>query len=215
MSILTQEHLTQLFAGDAVDERAARWLEPLSRATDEWQIDTPARLAAFLAQVLHESNHCRTLTENLHYSAPRLRQVWPSRFPSDEIAESCAGNPEKLANKVYSGRLGNGDESSGDGWNYRGRGLIQLTGRSNYARCAAGLDADLLGSPEQLETPEGAARSAAWFWSEAKLNDLADAQADERDQAFLQITKRINGGTVGHEARVALWRKAQSVLGVD
>ena len=216
MSILKQEHLTQLFSGDGADERAARWLEPLSNATDEWQIDSPQRLAAFLAQVLHESNHCRNLSENLHYSAPRLRQVWPARFPTDEAAQACAGNPERLANKVYAGRLGNGDEASGDGWSYRGRGLIQLTGRSNYERCGEGLQVDLLGNPELLESPDGAARSAAWFWSQAKLNELADAETGEdADQAFVQITKRINGGTVGQEARVALWRKAKDVLGVD
>lgn len=216
MSILTQEHLQRLFEVPEAEAHVARWLEPLAKATDEWSIDTPHRLAAFLAQVLHESNQCRSLSENLHYSAQRLRQIWPARFPSDEVAAACAGNPEKLANKVYAGRLGNGNEDSGDGWNYRGRGLVQLTGRHNYERCAEGLKLDLLGHPELLEEPDGAARSAAWFWSEGKLNELADPQTGRNpDQAFVEITKRINGGTVGLEARLALWHKTKEVLGID
>jgi putative chitinase len=215
MSDLTLEQLKRILDVPNVEEHAARWLEPIKAASSEWAIDTEHRLAAFLAQVMHESNQFRALSENLHYSAERLRQIWPARFPTDEIAAECAGDPEKLANRVYADRLGNGDSVSGDGWRYRGRGLIQLTGRQNYERCAKALQLDLLAQPELLEQPEGAARSAAWFWAEAKLNELADPKPDtDPTEAFTQITKHINGGTVGLEARVALWRKAQEALGI-
>src|SRR5258706_10657065 len=118
-------------------------------------------MAAFLAQIVHESGNLQNLEENLRYSAKRLREVWPKRFPDGATAEAYAGNAEKLANRVYAGRLGNGDEASGDGWKYRGRGLIQLTGRSNYAACKAALDLDVVRSTDLLLEPPGPARSAA------------------------------------------------------
>lgn len=215
MANILLEQLKSLLDVPDADEHAARWLDPINRAMAEWSIDNPYRQAAFLAQTLHESGQFKQLSENLHYSAQRLPLVWPSHFRNNEEANECAGNPEKLANRVYANRLGNGDEASGHGWLYRGRGLIQVTGRENYERCAHALGIDLLTQPHLLEEPEAAARSAAWFWSEAKLNELADNKPG-RDaiQDFTTMTKRINGGTVGLQARIERWEKAKKVLGV-
>ncbi len=215
MADLTLEQLTSLLSLPNADEHAGRWLDPLNRAMAEWSIDTPYRQAAFLAQTLHESGQFQHVSENLHYSAPRLRQIWPARFPSDAEAQAYAGNPEKLANKIYAKRLGNSDEDSGDGWNYRGRGLIQLTGRENYERCAKELELDVLAQPDLLQEPEGAARSAAWFWAYHKLNEFADPKSDsDPTEDFAEITKRINGGTVGLHERIAFWDKARAALGI-
>ena len=189
------------------------WLGPLNDAFAEWGIDTPQRMAAFLAQVAHESRNLQNLEENLRYSAKRLREVWPKRFPDAATAEAYAGNPEKLANRVYAGRLGNGDEASGDGLRYRGRGLIQLTGRSNYAACRAALNLDVISSPDLLLEPAGAARSAAWFWSSRGLNQLADHEpGDDDEQDFTRITTIINGGKLGLSARLDIWERARETL---
>jgi putative chitinase len=213
MSAITQEQLAELLNTSAAQSRAALWIEPLNQAMTEWAINTVPRQAAFLAQVLHESGQFKSLVENLHYSALRLRQIWPQRFPTDTIAVQYASNPEKLANKIYAGRLGNGDEASGDGWKYRGRGLIQLTGRDNYQRCEKALKLDLLTHPELLQEPAGAARSAAWFWAEAKLNALADPKPNgDAHEDFVKICHRINGGSVGLQARIDCWEKTKRVL---
>ena len=189
------------------------WLGPLNDAFAEWEIDTPQRMAAFLAQIAHESRNLQNLEENLRYSAKRLREVWPKRFPDAATAEAYAGNPEKLANRVYAGRMGNGDEASGDGWKYRGRGLIQLTGRSNYAACKAALDLDVIRTPDLLLEPAGAARSAAWFWSSRGLNQLADHEpGDDDEQDFTRITTIINGGKLGLSARLDIWERARETL---
>lgn len=192
---------------------ADRWLEPLNAAMASWEINSPQRIAAFLAQIAHESAGLTRLEENLRYSAKRLCQVWPKRFPSLQVAAPYANNPEKLANRVYAGRLGNGDEASGDGWRYRGRGLIQLTGRSNYASCGKALDIDLDETPDVLAEPTTASLSAAWFWSSRGLNELADhAPGDDDERDFTRITVIINGGKVGLAERLALWRRAQEAL---
>jgi len=211
---MTSSRLTSLQLEEIVPGIDAQsWLGPLNDAFSEWEINTPQRMAAFLAQVAHESRNLQSLEENLRYSAKRLREVWPKRFPSDAIAEACAGNPEKLANRVYAGRLGNGDEASGDGWKYRGRGLIQLTGRSNYAACKAALGEDVLRYPDRLLDPATAARSAAWFWSSRGLNQLADHEpGDDDEQDFTRITTIINGGKVGLSARLDLWERAREAL---
>lgn len=216
MANISLEQLGNILDMPDATTHAARWLDPLNHAMSEQAIDNPYRQAAFLAQVLHESAQFKALSENLHYSSRRLREVWPARFRTDEEAQECAGNPEKLANRIYSNRLGNGDEDSGHGWLYRGRGLIQLTGRANYERCAQALDLDLLGQPDLLGEPDGAARSAAWFWSFAGLNELADSSPDrDATEGFTTITKRINGGTVGLQARIELWNRVKQVLGVQ
>jgi len=184
-----------------------KWLDLLNETFQKYDISTPARQAFFIGQCAHESNNFRVLEENLNYSAPRLMAVWPSRFPSLDVASQYANNPEKLANKIYSGRMGNGDEESGEGYAYRGRGLIQMTGKEAYANCGSGLGMDLVGNPNWLVDPKYAALSAGWFWNKKGLNSLADVQDYET------MTKRINGGLNGLDDRKAKIAKALSVLG--
>ena len=196
-------NITQLQALD-IDQK---WLEPLNAASAKYDISTPARQASFIGQCSHESGNFRILEENLHYSAAGLMRVWPSRFPNLEVANQFAGNAEKIANKVYAGRMGNGDEESGDGWKYHGRGLIQLTGKDNYANCGSGIGVDLVGDPDRLLDPQYAALSAGWVWNKKGLNDLADTGDYET------MTKRINGGTLGLDDRKAKIAKAREILG--
>jgi len=183
----------------------AKWLEPLNQTFQKYDISTPARQAYFIGQCAHESGNFRVLEENLHYSAAALMRVWSSRFPDMDTAEKYANNPEKIANKVYGGRMGNVED--GDGWKYHGRGLIQLTGKDNYANCGSGLGVDLIDNPDMLITPEYAALSAGWFWNRKQLNLLADSRDYET------MTKRINGGLLGLDDRKAKIAKALSVLG--
>lgn len=189
------------------------WTPHLNTAMERFEITTSGRMAAFLAQLAHESGQMKRLAENLSYMAHRLVQVWPARFPTLDKAMPYEHNPEKLANYVYAKRLGNGDETSGDGWRYRGRGLIQLTGRGNYLAAAQGIGQPLVEQPELLEQPEAASLSAAWFWKSHGLNELADDQNDDNDtEDFRTITKRINGCTFGLKERMDFWKKAQEVL---
>lgn len=185
------------------------WRMHLDNAMSEFSINTWPRAAAFLANVAHESGECRRIEENLSYSAERLRKVWPSRFPSIEAAEPFARNPERLANYVYAERMGNGDTATGDGWRYRGRGLIQITGRELYFRCGNILGLDLLAEPDLLLEPQNAARSAGWFWYTKKLNAVADAGGDVN---FRRIVEAINGGLTGLEDRMVYWERAQKAL---
>ncbi len=190
------------------------WVTALNNAMSRFDITGGQRMAAFLAQVAHESGQLARLSENLNYSAKRLMQVWPSRFPTLEKAQKYEKNPEKLANYVYAGRLGNGDEASGDGWRFRGRGLIQLTGRGNYRAAGQGIGLPLEEQSDLLGQPEAAALSAAWFWKSHGLNELADDRSNDNDnEDFKTITKRINGGTVGLQERIAFWKRAKTVLG--
>jgi len=197
---MTEQQLTQL----GID---TKWYQPLMDTFIKYNISTTQRQASFLGQCMHESNNFKTLEENLHYKAESLMKVWPSRFTTLEYAIQYANNPEKIANKVYAGRMGNGDEESGDGWKYHGRGLIQLTGKENYERCGSGLGVDFVGNPNWLLDPKYASLSAGWFWNKAGLNDLADAQE------YGQMTKRINGGTLGLDDRIAKITKAKQILG--
>ncbi|KQZ43316.1 glycoside hydrolase family 19 protein [Duganella sp. Root1480D1] len=215
MHDITAAQLLGILGKGAQQATADTWLVPLNRAMAEREINTGGRQAAFLAQLLHESGNLRVLSENLNYSAVRLPQVWPTRFPNQQAAQPYANNPERLANFVYAGRMGNGDMASGDGWRYRGRGLIQLTGRSNYKDCAAALSLDLLVQPELLAEAGPAARSAAWFWQSRGLNPMADgATGAAANSAFLRITRAINGGTVGLTERLSLWDRCREVLSV-
>jgi len=182
-----------------------KWFDPLLEAFARFEINTPLRQAAFVGQCQHESNNFKTLEENLHYSAEGLMRTWPSRFNEDNV-EQYAGNPEKIANKVYAGRMGNGDEESGEGWLYHGRGLIQLTGKDNYTLCGDALMLDLLRDPSILITPKGAALSAGWYWRKHGLNECAEAKQYEL------MTKRINGGNLGLEDRIAKIDTAVQVL---
>ena len=194
----------------------AKWLEAVRVTCREFEINTPQRVAGFLAQTSHESGGYTMLSENLNYKAATLAACWPNRFAvlgpdkkpvKDEkgkltptaVANSIAGKPELIANLVYSGRMGNGPAESGEGWLYRGRGLKQLTGKFNYEKCGAALGLDLVGNPDLLLEPMAAARSAGWFW---KANNLS-AFADVGD--IKGMTKKINGGLIGYEARQALY----------
>ena len=161
----------------------------------KYEITTVERVAAFLAQCGHESADFTVLKENLNYSAEGLHKVFPKRFPTLESAQPYNRNPEKIANKIYSDRMGNGPEASGEGYKFRGRGAIQLTGKENYSRFAASLGTDVTAAVTYCETLEGAIESACWFWNTNKLNALADA-AD-----IVTLTKRINGGTLGLDER--------------
>ena len=182
-----------------------KWEEPLQAAFDKYDINTPKRQAAFIGQCAHESANFKTLEENLNYRPETLIKVWPSRFPDLSTADKYAHNPQALANKVYAGRLGNNQEN--DGWNFHGRGLIQLTGRENYERCGSSLGVDLISNPNWLLDPKYAALSAGWFWNKKGLNELADQQEHG------MITKRINGGTLGLDDRLQKTTKALAALG--
>lgn len=163
----------------------------LNVAMSTYAINTPQRIAAFLAQLGHESGQLLHLHENLNYSAQGLLSTWPKRFDK-ELAEKVASNPEAIANIVYADRLGNGPQASDEGWKYRGRGYLQVTGKDNYRACGTALELDLLGQPELLEQPPGAAMSAGWFWSLNKLNDYADSGD------IANIGSIINRGSPGH-----------------
>ena len=206
---LTEQQLLRIFPNARLV--AGVFVAALQRAMDEREIDTPARRAAFLAQVGHESSQLTRLVENLNYSAQGLAATWPSRYlgadgQPNALAQRLARNPRAIANNAYASRNGNGDEASGDGWRYRGRGLLQITGRSNYRAAGTGLGQPLEQEPELLEQPEWAAISAAWWWSTHGLNELADRGE------FAAITRRINGGLNGQAERLALWERAKRVL---
>jgi putative chitinase len=182
-----------------------KWEESLQATFDKYEINNARRQSAFLGQCAHESGNFKTLQENLNYSAEGLMKTWPSRFPTKEIADQYARQPAKIAGKVYNGRLGNTSEE--EAAKYLGRGLIQLTGKENYERCGLAIGVDLLSDPNLLLDPRHATMSAGWFWNKKGLNELADAQEHG------QITKRINGGLIGLDDRIAKTTKALAALG--
>ncbi len=205
--MLTKQQLTQLLPGNPYIDH---WLDALNQLLPDYEINTPQRMAAFIAQCAHESGGFRTLKENLNYRAVTLRKIFPKYFPTDELANEYANKPNKqeaIANKVYANRMGNGDEASGDGYRYCGRGLIQLTGKDNYSWFAASLGITVEEAAEYLQTFEGAAQSACWFWETNNLNQWAD-KGD-----ILTLTKKINGGTIGLEDRKKHYEHALHVLG--
>jgi putative chitinase len=192
-----------------------KWLDAIIATCQEFEINTPQRVAGFLAQTSHESGGYTMLTENLNYRAATLAACWPNRFAvlgadkkpikkdgklvPTSVANSIAGKPELIANLVYSSRMGNGAAESGEGWKFRGRGLKQLTGKDNYTRCGNALGVDFVSNPDLLLEPIYAARSAGWFWRANKLSDFADV-GDIKG-----MTKKINGGFIGLEARQSLY----------
>lgn len=189
------------------------WADALDGALTRFDITTTPRVAAFLAQVAHESMEFSHLVEQMGYSAKRLMLVWKNRFPTLALARPFERQPEKLANYVYAKRLGNGDATTGDGWRFRGRGLLQHTGRGNYRSCGTALGLPIESQPELLETPPVAALAAAQYWHSRGLNELADDQNDDDDdEDFVQISIRINGGRVGLEARRTYWARAKAAL---
>ncbi|MEA2730652.1 MAG: putative chitinase [Acetobacteraceae bacterium] len=189
------------------DDQRATWVATLAEPLLKAGIITPRCVAAFLGQCAVESGGFRSLEEDLSYSATRLCQVWPSRFPSAKAAEACALQPELLANRVYSSRMGNEDEASGDGWRFRGRGLIQISGRSAYTRFAQAIGMTLDQAVEHAATRAGAADSATWFWSANQLNALAKTWSIDL------ITRKINGGTTGAAERTRLCEAALHAIG--
>ena len=200
----TKQQLAEIIKGNPYIDN---WYHALSEILPEYEINTKPRVAAFLAQCAHESGGFKFLKENLNYKAASLRKVFPKYFPDDATAAAYANKPQMIANRVYANRMGNGDEASGDGWQFCGRGLIQLTGKNNYTFFAASLGIPLDEASEYLETFEGAIQSGCFFWEQNKLNQWADAGD------ILTLTKRINGGTIGLEDRIKHYEHALHVLG--
>jgi putative chitinase len=184
------------------------WHEVLDKLLEDYDINTPQRVASFLAQCAHESNNFVFIKENLNYRAASLVKTFAKYFPDDATAAAYAGRPEKIANRVYANRMGNGDEASGDGYRYCGRGLIQLTGRDNYTFFAGSLGIPVEEASDYLATFEGAAQSACWFWETNNLNRYADS-GDIKG-----LTKAINGGYIGLEDRISHYEHALHVMGV-
>lgn len=204
---LQLNHLKQIIPKNPYVEH---WHRALSQLLPDYEINTPQRIAAFLAQCAHESGGFTALKENLNYRAATLRKIFPKYFPTDEMANRYASLPNKqeaIANLVYANRMGNGPPESGDGYRFCGRGLIQLTGRDNYSWFAASLNIPVEEASEYLQTFEGAAQSACWFWETNGLNKWADTGD------ILTLTKRINGGTIGLEDRKKHYEHALHVLG--
>lgn len=182
------------------------YVDPLNDVADYYEMnDNPARLAGFLAQTAHESGGFNLIKENLNYSSDGLRKIFGKYFTED-LAKQYARQPEKIANRVYANRMKNGPEESGDGFKFRGRGLIQLTGRDNYTKFAEALEMNIDDTVAYLETPAGSVASAGWFWDNNKLNNYCD-----RDD-FIGLTKRINGGTNGLEDRQHIYEVALNML---
>jgi putative chitinase len=182
------------------------WMSPLNDTFAKFGLVNVDEQAAFIGQCSHECNHFKTLEENLNYKAETLHKLWPQRFPTMEIANAYAHQPQRIANKVYASRMGNRDEASGDGFRFRGRGAIQLTGHDSYWHCGQAIGVDLVANPDLVSTPKYAALSAGWFWSTHNLNAAASAED------WTRVTKIINGGTFGLEERVALTKRAIAVL---
>lgn len=203
--------LDQLYEinGKMYKDKCEYYLEALNLILPEYQINTKLRLCHFLAQIIHESGHLKYNQENLNYSAKALRSVFGKYFPTDALAEQYARKPEKIANRVYANRMGNGDEDSGDGWLRRGRGLIQLTGTDNYKACSKALNIDLMKNPDLIvSNAEVCVKTACWYWSVNNLNKYADVDN------IKTITKRINGGYNGLEDRTKILNAAKKVLDI-
>jgi putative chitinase len=199
----TQEKLAKIIPGNPYVDH---WYEALNQVLPDYNITTVNRVAAYVGQCAHESGNFRALKENLNYLAGTLTRLWPKLFPAD-IAAQYAHKQEKIANRAYANRMGNGPEESGDGFRFCGRGLIQLTGKSNYQSFADSLQMDINDVPAYLATFEGAAQSACWFWETNNINQWADQGNIEK------ITRIINGGTIGLQERIAHYQHALTVLG--
>jgi putative chitinase len=198
-----KEHLGEIIGKNAYLDY---WYNALCEILPVYEINTPERVAAFIAQCAHESGGFKFLKENLNYRAESLMRTFPRHFKSLDEAKRYERKPEMIANKVYADRMGNSNEASGDGFRYLGRGLIQLTGKNNYTLFAAAIDTPLEEIPEYLQTFEGAIQSACWFWEQNSLNQWAD----KKD--ILTLTKRINGGTIGLEDRIKHYNHALHLM---
>ena len=203
-SILALNQLKQMVKNPHIDH----WYEALDQLLPDYDINTPQRVAAFVAQCAHESGSFAFIKENLNYKAASLMKTFGKYFPTLELAAQYEKRPERIANRVYANRMGNGDEASGDGYRFCGRGLIQLTGRDNYTFFAGSLDIPVEEASEYLATFEGAAQSACWFWETNNLNRFADV-GDIKG-----LTRSINGGYIGLEDRIRHYEHALHVMGV-
>ena len=183
----------------------AEWSEPLTTTFVKFGMVSPKEQASFIGQASHESGHFRLLEENLNYRAETLMKLWPKRFPTMDEANKYARNPQLIANHIYSNRMGNRDEASGDGYRFRGRGLFQLTGHDNYWHAGQALGQDFVMKPELVATPMFAALSAGWFWQTHGCAKLVDNPE--------QMCKRINGGLIGLQDRIEQSAKALQILG--
>lgn len=220
---MTPQQFTQI-VGDAGVAKA--WYEPMVKAMADFKINTPRRKAAFLAQVMHESAHLKRLQESLYYRDPeRIARIFRRAFDLDrdkvvdpeeiEFAKGFVGQPQKLANRAYANRMGNGDEASGDGWKHRGMGPIQITGKDNQTACGKAIGLDLVSNPEKLMEPVGGSRGSAWFFATNGLNELADLGK------FQAICGAVNVGDknapakaiIGFDERVKLNAQYQKILG--
>ena len=200
--ILTLPQLKLMVKNNHIDQ----WYEALVKLLPQYEINTAVRIAAFVAQCAHESGSFVFIKENLNYKAESLRKVFPRYFPTDELAAVYANKPEMIANRVYANRMGNGNEGSGDGWKFSGRGLIQLTGRDNYTFFAGSIDCSLDETAEYLTTFEGAAESACFFWESNNLNRFADVKD------IKGLTRAINGGEIGLADRIKHYEHALHIM---
>ena len=196
---VTAEQLAKLHIG-------SQWVDALNETFDRFGIDSIKKQAAFIGQCGHECGNFKVLEENLNYRAETLMKLWPKRFPTLEFAKQYEKNPRKIANSVYSNRMGNRDEASGDGYRFRGRGCIQLTGHANYFHAGKALGVDLVLQPDLVASPQYAALTAGFFWSTHGCNEIAQA-AD-----WVKLTKKINGGTIGLQDRIKHTEEALAVL---
>jgi len=196
---LTAEKLQKLHIG-------AEWADALNETFSRFDITSNNQQAMFIGQCSHECGNFKLLEENLNYRAATLMKLWPKRFPTQEIANAYDRNPKKIANMVYSSRMGNRDEASGDGYRFRGRGCIQLTGHANYFHAGQALGVDFVSNPDLVSTPKFASLTAGWFWSTHKCNPPADALD------YVKVTKIINGGTIGLDDRIKHVQMALAVL---
>jgi len=203
--MITPENLMKV-AGKSDIIKMTEAAKAINDTMAKYEINTPLRQAHFLAQIFHESGKLRFVKENLNYSAKGLRAVFGKYFPNNTLAEAYARKQEMIGDRVYANRMGNGDENSGDGSKFRGRGYIQITGCDNYTSLSKDLGIDFIKNPELLETVKYAALSAGWFWNKNNLNALAD-----KDDV-LKVTKRINGGTHGLADRTSLLAKFKDLL---
>ena len=197
--MVSSEQLQKLHIG-------AEWADPLNETFARFNISTPIQQGAFIGQCGHECANFKVLKENLNYRAATLMKLWPKRFPTLEVANEYAGQPKKIANKVYANRMGNRDESSGDGYRFAGRGCIQLTGSTNYFNAGKALGVDFWADPDLVATPKYAALTAGWFWSTHKCNEVA------QNQDWTRLTKIINGGTIGLQDRIKHTLEAIQVI---
>lgn len=197
----------------STEENRKLYAADLTITMVKYNINNLNRIRCFLAQIGHESAQLSRVSEKLNYGVSSLMRVFGKYFPDEKKASMYAYDPEAIANVVYANRMGNGDELSGDGWKYRGRGLIQITGKDNYTQLSHDTGVDCVSDPALLVQPRMAVISAAWFWESKKLNEIADTMMINDDYSvFCKITKIINGGMNGIEDRYNLFKKAKEVI---